>query len=145
MTKNRNPQIAAYVIGPYTAPTTWQREQNIRAAQKTGRQLARSNILPLIPLAIYRNMYRSYEGACDSDSWYQATLELLKLCHAAVLADAQNWQSSKGSRREIKWCKANNLRVFFSPTDVLSWSRGIETIKYWGRENLPFPSDKELA
>ena len=136
-----NPQIVAYVIGHYTAPTAWQREQNIRAAEKTGLQLAQAGIVPLVP----HTMYRFYEGTCDLDFWYQATLQLLKLCHVAVLTDPQSWHSSKGSRDEIKWCKANKLRVFFSLTGLLHWSRGIKGVKYWGRESLPFPDDKDLV
>lgn len=115
--------LAAYVIGPYTAETAWQREQNIRHAEAVGLILAQEGIAPFVP----HTMCRFYDGTCTPSFWYQATAELLKRSDIAVLTcSILDWQGSKGSTDEIRWCYDNKVPVFCSVYDAIGWIKGVD-------------------
>lgn len=105
-----------YVAGPFRAPTTWQIEQNVRAAESLGLLVAKCGAMPIIPHA----NTRFFQGELPDSFWLDGTLELLK--RSDGMAVRRGWQTSSGTRGEIAWAEANRLPIFYEGSDP----RGLE-------------------
>ncbi|MDX1527025.1 MAG: DUF1937 family protein [Gammaproteobacteria bacterium] len=88
-----------YVAGPFSAKTREGVEENIRAADFVGRQLARICLYPVVP---HNNTaHPQYERLQPYPFWIAGTLELLKCCDALVVVPG--WEESSGARGEVAW------------------------------------------
>lgn len=85
----------AYVAGPYRAPTRYQVERNIRAAEDMGYRIALLGAYPVIP---HSNTRGYFEDAGPAELWLGGTLELMRRCDAAVFLPT--WLASSGARAE---------------------------------------------
>lgn len=83
-----------YVAGPFRAPTAWEIEQNVRAAESWGMKIAELDAMPLIPHA---NTRYSQDHRPDQ-FWIEGTLELLRRCDLLFLIPG--WENSEGARGE---------------------------------------------
>jgi hypothetical protein len=109
-----------YVAGPFTAPDSWTREQNVRRAEEVGLLIAQSGAMPMIPHA----NTRFFEGLQTPEFWYEGTLELLRRCDAVALVDG--YASSKGTRAEIKEANDRGMPVFLphERRGLIAWIKG---------------------
>lgn len=89
-----NRMRVVYVAGPYRAPSAWEKEQNIRAAEELGLRVWQAGAVALVP----HTMNRFYEGAADDEIWLAGARELLRRCDALILV--RGWQRSKGTQIE---------------------------------------------
>ncbi len=83
-----------YIAGPFTAPTAWEVEQNVRAAEEVGLFVAKAGAMPIIPHA----NTRFFTGLCTPEFWYAGTLELLRRSDGIMLLP--NWRASVGATAE---------------------------------------------
>ena len=98
-----------YVIGPYTAKTRAECENNIAAAVHTGVRVARKGYAPVIPQQ-NTAFFDCDFGVGDAAFWYEATAELLRRSDYAVLVPG--YSKSKGSLAEIELCRELGIDVY---------------------------------
>lgn len=104
-----------YIAGPFSAPTAWKIEQNVRRAEEAGYLVAQLGAVPLIPHA----NTRFFHGDQSPEFWYAATLELLKRADAVLLVEG--WERSPGARLEREKALAKGMPVFEKAADLGRW------------------------
>lgn len=115
-----------YIIGPFTAPTSWEVEQNVRAAEELALEVAKLGAFPVCP----HTNTRFFHGQCDAGFWYDGTMELLKrTADAVILVDQGNFTDSEGSEREIKFCQAQGIPVFHRLGALAEWLPNTEALE----------------
>jgi hypothetical protein len=96
-----------YVAGPFTAPTPWAVELNVRHAEDAGLYAAECGAMPIIPHA----NTRFFNGLLTPEFWYDGTMELLRRADAVLLVEG--WEHSKGARLEVIEAEKLGIPVFF--------------------------------
>lgn len=104
-----------YVAGKFTAPNSWQRARNIRAAETVGFAVAQVGAMPLIPHANTAH----FDGTCSPEFWYEGTLELLRRCDAVMLVPG--WEGSKGVKAEMEEATRRGMLVFERIDELERW------------------------
>jgi hypothetical protein len=98
-----------YVAGPFSAPTPWKVEVNVRAAEFLALELAKMGVVPVCP----HTMYRHYEGELPYEAWMEITDVLLRTCDAVVALST--WEKSKGAVQEVRVAEEEmGIPVFFA-------------------------------
>lgn len=108
-----------YIAGKFRAPTGWGVEQNVRAAENVGMEVAKLGAMPLIPHA----NSRFFHGTGDEQFWVAGTLELLRRCDAVMVVS--NWKDSVGARGEVMEARERNIPVFDSLEALDNWLRHV--------------------
>jgi len=90
-----------YVAGPYSAPDSWHREQNIRAAEEVATEIMSWRWCgdPVAVICVH-TMARYWYGYIEEAEAIAADMELLRRSDAVVLV--AGWQWSKGTQAEIR-------------------------------------------
>lgn len=114
------PMRLIYVAGPFSAPTQFEVDANIRRAEELGLEVARLGASPVIPHANTRSLHLQVPQVF----MLEATLELMRRCDALVLVEG--WQDSQGTRDEM--CEAHflGLPVFYTLFGLKSWLEGLK-------------------
>ena len=118
-----------YIAGAYRAPTPWQVEQNIRAAEDLAVKVHAAGMFAVCPHANARHM----EGGDITDAhMLTGTLELMRRCDAVILVS--NWRTSSGALAEVAEATRIGIPVFGrAQTEhndggaldgLIRWSRG---------------------
>lgn len=117
-----------YIAGAYRAPTPWQVEQNIRAAEDLAAKVHAADMFAVCPHANSRHM----EGVADEAHFLTGTMELMRVCHAVILVS--NWRTSSGALAEVAEATRIGIPVFGrAQTEhndggaldgLIRWSRG---------------------
>lgn len=95
-----------YVAGPFTAPTAWEIEQNVRKAEEVAFFVQGLGAMPVTPHANSRFFF----GTNTPRFWYEGTMELLKRCDGIIMG--QRWKSSKGSVEEYNYAQSVSMPTF---------------------------------
>ena len=101
--------LLVYIAGPYRGATAWDVEQNIRAAEALGAEVARLGAYPIIPHSNTRYYFEHFQ---PGEFWLAATIALLSRCDGAVFTN--HWQRSSGARAEQAWCLENHMPHAFA-------------------------------
>lgn len=109
-----------YVAGPYRAPTPWEVEQHIRAAEQAGLSIAKLGAVPIIP----HTMYRYFAGSLPEAFVMSGLLDLLGRCDAAFFLDG--WQRSQGATIEHTHAMRRGVLRFFSLGALEGWLQATE-------------------
>lgn len=104
-----------YVAGPFTAPTAWGIEQNVRVAEEAGLRVAEMGASALVP----HTMGRHLVGTITPAYWYEATLALMLKCDAVLTVDA--WGSSNGATNEVLVAREKGIPVFEWFAELALW------------------------
>lgn len=96
-----------YIAGAYRNPDAWLQEQNIRAAETLGYEVAKLGAYPIIPHSNTRSYFAS---AASDELWLAGTLELMRRCNAVVFLP--NWTTSSGARGEHAEAERLGLPIF---------------------------------
>ncbi len=96
-----------YVAGAYRNADPWLCEQNIRAAESIGYDVARCGAYPVIP---HSNTRPYFASAASDELWLAGTLELMRRCDAVVFAPS--WVNSSGARGEHAEAVRLGLPIF---------------------------------
>ncbi len=96
-----------YIAGAYRNPDPWLCEQNIRAAEALGYEVAKLGAYPVIP---HSNTRPYFASAASDELWLAGTLELMRRCNAVVFAS--NWTTSSGARAEHAEAERIGLPIF---------------------------------
>lgn len=107
-----------YIAGCFRAENAWLIEQNVRAAELVGFEVAKLGAMPLIPHA----NSRFFQGALPDDFWLEGTLELLRRCDALMLVEG--WEKSSGARREVVEAWRLDKPVFDELSQLKRWISG---------------------
>lgn len=105
-----------YVIGPLFGPNDWEIRRNIHRAAALGYEVAKLGAYPFIP---HTNTGSVFIGTMTPEFWYEATLEALRRCDAAILVSG--WEESKGSRAEVEEAKQIGTPVFERVEELKTW------------------------
>jgi hypothetical protein len=114
--------IVAYVAGPLSAKTLFDRTENIEAAKSVSRQLVRMGVFPICPHA--NSGYMS--GAQPESFFIEGDLRLLDSADVVVLCEG--WETSLGTLAEIEKAKLKGTPVFDGPWALWSWMRRQENV-----------------
>ena len=104
-----------YIAGKFTAPNSWQRAQNIRAAEIVGFAVAQAGAMPLIPHANTAH----FDGTCSPEFWYEGTLELLRRSDAVMLVP--EWEDSRGVKPELEEARTRKMPIFMRIDQLMEW------------------------
>ena len=99
--------LVVYIAGPFTGPTAWDIEQNVRRAEEAGFVVATLGAMPLIPHA----NTRYFHGQQSAEFWYEGTLELLRRCDGILMV--KGWMGSKGSMTEHAYAQKHGMPIFY--------------------------------
>jgi uncharacterized protein (UPF0297 family) len=128
--------LIVYVAGPFRAGTNYnQQEENIRAAEAAGLQIAKEGMAPLIP----HTMYRFFQGALPDEFWLRATLALLRRCHALYLLPT--WKESQGACAERDDAEAHGIPIFEDLNALYLWRSDKEFGEYLATSSGSFIHD----
>jgi hypothetical protein len=117
------PMAVVYIAGRFTAPTTWDVEQNARRAEEIGFEVARLGASPLIP----HTNTRYFHGAVqDAAFWYRATAALLLKADAVLMVPG--WRTSLGARSEKDLATERGIPVFETPDALAAWLQAREVV-----------------
>jgi nucleoside 2-deoxyribosyltransferase len=96
-----------YIAGPFRSDSRWQEEQNIRAAEALGYEIALLGAYPVIP---HSNTRGYFSDAQPGEFFLDGTLELMRRCDAVIFLP--NWQDSTGAIGEHDEAERLGLPVF---------------------------------
>ena len=107
-----------YVAGPYSAPTAWQRECNIRAAEAQCLKLWRVGV----PAVCVHTMSRHFDREVSEETAIEIDNAILMKCDGILLCPG--WQDSKGTLAEIHLAHRHHRRVFLPDQveDCIAWA-----------------------
>ena len=113
-----------YIAGPYSAPTDWQRVQNIRAAEAAAVKVWQAGAAALCP---HKNSAH-FDGAvvdADPDLFLAGDLAMLARCDAALFL--HDWGKSRGAQVEYLFCRRKGVPILESDYDLAvfmaAWSQ----------------------
>ena len=108
-----------YVIGPFSAPNSWEMECNIRKAEEIALRLWRLGFAVICP----HTNTRFFEGAFSREVVIDGDKEILKRCDGCI--KLEGWEMSAGSIEEIRFAMEKGIPVF---------SKIMEVYKHFGGE-----------
>lgn len=115
-TMPRRHQIpVVFIAGPFSGPTPWDVELNVRHAELAALDVARLGAMPLCP----HTNTRFFDKQLTDDFWLRGTIELLSRCDA--LFAIGNWEKSEGARAEVDFAYKNSIRVFDDYYELAAW------------------------
>ncbi len=103
----RNKKIA-YVIGPYRADNEWDIIKNVHTAEHVAIQLWNAGFAVICP---HKNS-NGLPGAIDEEVLMGGDYEFLAVSDFVVTCG--DWQNSKGSLNELKFCKQYSIPVYYA-------------------------------
>lgn len=103
-----------YVAGPFSSATRAGVEENIRAAELDGIEIAKLGGFPVVPHS--NTSHRDYERVQPYEFWIAGTAALLLGCNA--LYTMHLWRSSKGASAEVELAYNSGMRVLKNLGDV---------------------------
>lgn len=109
-----------YIIGPFTADTAWEIEQNVRNAEALAFEVRRFGAFPVTPHA----NTRFFHGLATPAFWYEGTRLLMERCaDFAITVEALGfpWKHSRGSVDEVEYMTLLDRPVFHSLRPLKSW------------------------
>jgi hypothetical protein len=138
--------FVVYVSGPFRAGTNYYaQEQNIRAAESVGLEVAKAGMVPLIP----HTMYRFFQGALPDAFWLEGTLRLVRHCQAVILVG--NYMASLGALAEKEEAEKYGIPVLGTLDALYEWKKDKEFSEFlptssgtWTTETIAFLA-KEVA
>jgi len=95
-----------YVAGAYTAATAYQREENIRRAERIALRLHCAGAAVLC----VHTMSRFFWGSAPEATWIESGLDLLERCDAVCVVP--EWEKSPGSCREVEHAQEMLIPIF---------------------------------
>lgn len=99
--------VLAFVSGPYRDPRgPWFIQTNIRVAEAVALSLWQRGVPALCP---HLNT-AMFDGAAPDEVWLAGDLVMLARCDAVVLVPG--WQSSAGTKSEVKFARERGIPVF---------------------------------
>ncbi len=118
-----------YVIGPISAPTPWEVEQNIRKAEEITVKLLSMGYAVHCP----HLQARFIRGNISEERLIETDLEWLSCSDFAVIYTSIS--KSEGSKKEIIFCKEHNIPIYYmlwGTSDILyrvEWVNDFKDIK----------------
>lgn len=100
-----------YVIGPYSAPTPEQVRVNVALAADAGEELFQRGYAPIVT----HSLTMGWDDYPHADIM-ELCLALLSKCDCVCVLDG--WETSLGSRQEIRLAKALKIPVYYGVKEV---------------------------
>lgn len=94
-----------YIIGPFRAKNSWEKEKNVHSALQAAHQVASLGCMPIIP----HSMTKAFDGTFSDQFWLDGTLELMRRCDCVFVSEPDRIENSEGSKQEIR--EARNLKI----------------------------------
>jgi hypothetical protein len=112
-----------YIAGPFTGPTAWDVEENVRRAERVALEVACMGAMPVCP----HTNTRFFHGQLTEEFWNEGTMEILKRCDAVMLVPG--WSASKHALLEHACALARGVPAFSHerPEEFVRWIMAGET------------------
>lgn len=104
-----------FISGPFRATTTWDVEQNVRAAEAFAAEILRLGALPVCP----HTNTRFFNGLGDDGAILDGYLKLMDRCDAVFALPT--WNESFGARAEITRAGGSGMPLFGRLKDLEEW------------------------
>lgn len=104
-----------YIAGPFSGADGWAVAENVHAAEKLAREVARMGAAPLTPHSIGARM----AGTETQAFWIAATLKMMRRCDAVLFT--ADWQRSTGARGEHEEAARRGMPIFYSTGALSLW------------------------
>jgi len=112
-----------YIAGPFRAPTAWQIEKNVRAAEEVAHWVWMQGHVALCP----HTNTRFFNGEGTDQLWIDGTLELMWRCDGMLLVP--DWQHSVGTNGEVRQATQRKMPYFEYATEHHEFLRWVNTPK----------------
>ena len=103
--------IKVYIASPYTKGN---KEENVKFQITIGDYLINEGYAPFIPLLSH---YQHIICPLSYDKWLELDFEWIKSCNCLLRLQG----ISKGADLEVEFAKKNNIKVFYSITDLCNF------------------------
>lgn len=107
--------VLVYIAGPFRAPTAWEIEQNIRAAEELALEVWRAGFTCICP---HLNT-RHFQGALPDAAWLNGDLIILGRCDA--LLALPKFGQSEGAKAEIRFALFRHIPVSYGLTTLMDY------------------------
>ena len=107
-----------YIAGPIRAATDWKKKLNIDRAEALSLVLWKSGFVTFLP----HTAGKEFSGELDDKTILNGDKEILKRCDAVLLME--NWETSEGSKGEMKFATGMEIPVFDDIKDLIRWRDG---------------------
>jgi len=111
---NQKPLPLVYLSGPFSAPTAWGVEKNVRQAEEYALDIARLGAMPVCP----HTNTRFFSGELSYEFWLKGAVSLMLRCDAVYMLP--RWSESRGARHEHEIAIAECMLLLFDMYDVKS-------------------------
>jgi len=118
-----------YIAGPYRAANAWDREENIRAAERLALEVWRMGHAALCPHTARTEFAlaerarsannRYFEGALPDPVFLDGDIAMLLRCDAVLMTP--DWERSAGAAHERDIAIANGIPVFLSVAELRTY------------------------
>lgn len=116
ITQPRSKMICVYIAGPFTGEDGWEVAENIHAAERLAREVARLGMAPITPHSIGARM----NGTETYEYWCAATLEMMRRCDVVLFT--ADWARSKGARGERVEAERIGMPIFDTVEALKAWA-----------------------
>ena len=110
-----------YVSGPYSANNVLDVLKNIGRGQQMCARLFADGFAPFCPWHDRTFITDNPNGEFTVDQFYRYSLAWLEVSDAMLVIG--DWQSSKGTLKEIEYATALDIPVFYYFETLLAWSQ----------------------
>lgn len=104
-----------YIAGKFRGSSSWDMEQNVRAAETLALEVWKLGAAALCPHA----NTRFFHGAAPDAVWLDGDIEMLNRCDALLTVD--HWTHSAGATAEVSHAVSRGIPVFQSLGDLAAW------------------------
>ena len=116
---NTKENSMVYIAGRYSGHSYIEIDYHILLAKEAAAKLADAEVDYFCP----HTHAAHFEAAAPKASyefWLNLDMKFLKkMCNAALFLPG--WELSSGARKEMEWCKANGILIFYSASDAITW------------------------
>ena len=105
-----------YCAGPYTASSHEAIKENINIAEKASLKLWKKGWVVITPHLNCAHFERYYDDDLTEQMIIEGELVILKRCDAMFVL--KGWEKSKGTLKEIEFCKENNITIFYETDGI---------------------------
>jgi hypothetical protein len=108
-----------YIIGPFRAPTPWEVELNVRAAEQLALEVHKLEAFAVCPHA----NTRFFDKLLTDEHWIEGTKGLLLRCDFAITVEAIGlpWKHSVGSVSEVESARLAPIPIFHDLNNLRGW------------------------
>jgi len=113
--------VKIYVAGPYSDNNVVSVLHNIRKGIEMSYEVFSNGMAPFCPWLDYQYVLMDKESKLTLQDFYDYSIAWLEVSDAMLVLP--NYESSKGTLKEIEFAKEKNIPVFYNIKELLQWNK----------------------